>query len=148
MANPFRPPPYYIGDWQIEAATARRVLQGSIPETHLLPHSLSVLANRSLLLPTSSAVLDCGILNSLDIEITDIDDAEILAARIAKKVYTAVQVVEAFCKRASIAQQCVACLTELMYDAALDRARELDEYLMRTGKTMGMLHGVPVSLKV
>ncbi|KAG8695479.1 hypothetical protein FRC11_001450 [Ceratobasidium sp. 423] len=34
-----------------------------------------------------------------------------------------------------------------MFSQALDRARELDAYLLETGKVVGPLHGVPVSIK-
>ena len=39
------------------------------------------------------------------------------------------------------------CLTEIFVDRALERARELDEMLSRTGKIVGPLHGLPISLK-
>lgn len=59
-----------------------------------------------------------------------------------------VEVVTAFCKRAAIAQQCVNCLTEIFFEEAIARARECDDYLEKHGKTMGALHGLPISLKV
>ena len=34
-----------------------------------------------------------------------------------------------------------------MFDEALQRAMELDEYLRVTQKTVGPLHGLPISLK-
>lgn len=39
------------------------------------------------------------------------------------------------------------CLHEIFFEQAFRRARELDEYLARKGKTVGPLHGLPVSLK-
>ncbi|KAF2031623.1 amidase [Setomelanomma holmii] len=62
-------------------------------------------------------------------------------------VLDSVEVVTAFCKRAAIAQQCVSCLTETMFDSALARAAECDAYLAREGKPIGPLHGLPISLK-
>ena len=41
----------------------------------------------------------------------------------------------------------VNCITEIFVDRALARAAELDDYLKRTGKVVGPLHGLPVSLK-
>jgi amidase len=38
-------------------------------------------------------------------------------------------------------------LTEIFIDRALKRAAELDEHFRTTGKTVGPLHGLPVSLK-
>lgn len=53
----------------------------------------------------------------------------------------------AFCKHSAIAQQLTSCLTETMYEMALVRAKQLDDHLNATGKTVGPLHGVPISLK-
>jgi hypothetical protein len=39
------------------------------------------------------------------------------------------------------------CLTEIFIDRALERAAWLDEQLKSTGKVVGPLHGLPVSLK-
>ncbi|RDW62532.1 hypothetical protein BP5796_10834 [Coleophoma crateriformis] len=140
-------PPYHIDDWKSAAAAKRASLQASIPKSHLLPQQLAELAANSVLLPDDPSVLSCGILTPLDLEITSHEDAAILLAAIASGKYTSVQVVEAFCKRASIAQQCTGCLTEILYDSASKRARELDEQLRIEGKTVGLLHGLPVSLK-
>ncbi len=41
----------------------------------------------------------------------------------------------------------VNCLHETFFDAALTSAKELDDYLAKNNKTIGPLHGVPVSLK-
>lgn len=35
------------------------------------------------------------------------------------------------------------CLTEIFVDRALARAAELDEHLKKTGKVVGILHGLP-----
>ncbi|VDC00620.1 unnamed protein product [Peniophora sp. CBMAI 1063] len=81
------------------------------------------------------------------IAITETTDARVLLAKIASGQYTAHEVTEAFCHRAAIAQQVVNCLAEIMFDDALKRAKELDEYLRVNKKTVGPLHGLPVSLK-
>jgi amidase len=39
------------------------------------------------------------------------------------------------------------CLTEIFVERALARAREVDDYLAKTGKSMGPLHGLPISMK-
>jgi amidase len=41
----------------------------------------------------------------------------------------------------------VNCLTEMFFGQALDRAKELDDHLKKTGKPVGALHGLPISLK-
>lgn len=39
------------------------------------------------------------------------------------------------------------CLTVTMFDDAMKRAKEVDEYFAATGKTLGPLPGLPMSLK-
>lgn len=89
----------------------------------------------------------CGLLSPEELDITEKYDATALAALIAAKKLTSVAVVTAFAKRAIIAHQLTCCLTEWFMDEAIERAKYLDEYLQSTGKTIGPLHGVPVSVK-
>ncbi|GAB1528443.1 hypothetical protein RhiTH_011637 [Rhizoctonia solani] len=74
-------------------------------------------------------------------------DATDLARRLASRDCTALEVTTAFCKAAYVAQELTNCLTEVMFDQALARARELDMHISATGKVVGPLHGVPVSIK-
>ena len=90
---------------------------------------------------------ECGLLSEREIAITEDYDAVALADAIATKNYTAYEVATAFAKRAVIAHQLTACLTEWFMDEALDRAKDLDNHLELTGKTVGPLHGVPISIK-
>lgn len=39
------------------------------------------------------------------------------------------------------------CLTVIMFDDAIKRAKELDAEFKKTGKVTGPLHGLPISLK-
>jgi amidase len=90
---------------------------------------------------------DCGILTPEELKITENYDATALAEAIAARKYTAVAVATAFSKRAIICHQISCCLTEWMPELALKQAKALDDHLARTGKTVGPLHGVPVSIK-
>lgn len=141
-------PPFKISNWQQAVTDKRQSLFDSIPKSHLLPSELAEKAAQDKLLPSDPDVLSCGILSPLDLEITSIDSADVILERIATRRYSSLQVTEAFCKRASIAQQTTNCLTEILYDRAIERAKWLDEYQEREGKTVGILHGLPVSLKV
>ena len=53
----------------------------------------------------------------------------------------------AYCKRAAIAQQTVNCLTEICFDEAIAEATRQDMVFAETGKVIGPLHGLPVSIK-
>lgn len=134
-----------IADWQELAKSKRESVAVKIPKDWLLP-------NASQYTETSSiGVLDvprtCGILTKQELDITENYDATALVELMTSKKYKSIEVVTAFCKRAAIAQQCVNCLTEIMFDEALARARECDAYLEKEGKPLGPLHGLPISLK-
>ncbi|KAF8548984.1 amidase [Imleria badia] len=88
----------------------------------------------------------CGILSDKDIKITNFDATDILA-KIESREYTAVEVVTAFGKRAAIAHQLTACLTDFFLDEGVKRAQDLDDYLRENGTTVGPLHGLPISIK-
>ncbi|CAG8203927.1 unnamed protein product [Penicillium salamii] len=88
-----------------------------------------------------------GILSASQLQITELYDATDLLSKIEHRELSAYEVTEAFCKRAAIAQQVTHCLTEIFFEKALERATELDEILSKTGKRVGPLHGLPISLK-
>ncbi|KAF8153288.1 general amidase [Crassisporium funariophilum] len=88
----------------------------------------------------------CGLLSTKEIEITN-SETDVLLDKLAKGEWSAVEVTTAFSKRAVVAHQLVNCLTEIFIERALLRAAELDEHLKTTGKVVGPLHGLPISLK-
>ncbi|EXJ86327.1 hypothetical protein A1O3_03278 [Capronia epimyces CBS 606.96] len=81
-----------------------------------------------------------------EVEITE-TDAVGLADKIAAGKWSAVEVTKAFCHRAALAHQLVNCLHEIFFEAAILSAQALDDYYAQHKKTIGPLHGVPVSLK-
>lgn len=109
----------------------------------------------------------CGMLSPKEIEITDTTDLNLLLTKLSTAEWSSLQVTTAFYKRAIIAHQLVRfcflcipcqsigsrflcqtnCLTEIFVDRALERARYVDDHLRRTGKPIGPLHGLPISLK-
>ncbi|KAI1939307.1 Sterol 3-beta-glucosyltransferase [Ophidiomyces ophidiicola] len=74
-------------------------------------------------------------------------DAPTLVNRMRKRELSSVEVTTAFCKATVIAQNLTNCVTEVLFEEALQRARYLDDFLARTGKVTGPLHGLPISLK-
>ncbi|PVF94556.1 amidase [Serendipita vermifera] len=91
--------------------------------------------------------VSCSILDSSEIGITEEQDVRVILEKLHSGNWTALQVTTAYLKRAVIAHQLTNCLTEIFIERALKRARTLDEYLQRTGKPIGPLHGLPISLK-
>ncbi|KAF4538402.1 Acetamidase [Lasiodiplodia theobromae] len=73
--------------------------------------------------------------------IPDIDRVEELLSSISTRAVSAVDVVVAYTHRP------IGTLTEVLFDDALAHAKELDRHLAATGKPIGPLHGLPVTLK-
>ncbi|KAK5216376.1 hypothetical protein LTR72_010549 [Exophiala xenobiotica] len=74
-------------------------------------------------------------------------EADVILEKVKTKAWTALRVTQAFCKASALAQELTNCVTEVLYVEAHERAKYLDDYLARTGKTIGPLHGLPISLK-
>lgn len=85
-------------------------------------------------------------LTKSEFEITESSGTE-LVKKIAEGTLTSVEVFKAFAKRCTAAHQLTNCAMQLFVNEGLERARELDEYYVKTGHTIGSLHGLPVSLK-
>ncbi|RFU27849.1 hypothetical protein B7463_g8504, partial [Scytalidium lignicola] len=88
-----------------------------------------------------------GLLSPEELSLTETTDASILLHRLLKREISSLQVVRAFAKRAAIAHQLTTCCTEIFFEEAFEQAKELDDVLARTGKPVGPLHGLPVSIK-
>lgn len=92
-------------------------------------------------------IRESGLLSPKELEITETTDAADLLEKLASKELSAVEVTTAFSKRGAIAHQLTTCCTEMFFEAALATAKALDEHLEKTGKTVGPLHGLPISIK-
>ncbi|GFG09378.1 putative amidase C550.07 [Aspergillus udagawae] len=88
-----------------------------------------------------------GLLTQKELSITENWDVRGLLAQMREGTFSAEDVVRAFSKRAAIAHQVTRCLTEPLFPSAIQRAQHLDGILQRTGKPVGPLHGLPVSVK-
>ncbi|QLG74122.1 hypothetical protein HG535_0F06340 [Zygotorulaspora mrakii] len=87
-----------------------------------------------------------SLLSRQELAITNMTATE-LSQRIAGGELSSWDVCYAFCHRAALAHQILNCCVEIFFDQALQRAKELDDYLSTHGTTVGSLHGVPISLK-
>ncbi|TGO19798.1 hypothetical protein BTUL_0002g00420 [Botrytis tulipae] len=97
-------------------------------------------------IPLNTLSVARKVLTSEEIKITEAT-VESLVAKLAKGELSSTEVAKAFLRRAGLAQKVTNCITELLPERALSRARYLDEYLKTNGKTIGPLHGIPISVK-
>lgn len=130
-------------EWRAISEKAKQILADSIPSEWRLPKDKLPSDEQ---LDVRDVPKQSGILTEQELAITETYATDIVK-KIASGEWTSEAVTIAFCKRAAIAHQVTNCLTVTMFDAALQRARELDAYFKETGKTKGPLHGLPVSLK-
>ncbi|KAH7392809.1 amidase signature domain-containing protein [Pyrenochaeta sp. MPI-SDFR-AT-0127] len=134
-------------NWETLTKQKREQVKAKIPAEWRLPSELTANFHEKATISVLDVPRSSGILTAKELEITENYDATDLVGRLASGELKSVDVVTAFCKRAAIAQQCVSCLTEVMFDEALAKAKECDEYLATHGKPIGPLHGLPISLK-
>ncbi|TVY64789.1 putative amidase [Fusarium oxysporum f. sp. cubense] len=87
-----------------------------------------------------------GHLTERQLEITSSVPTMILN-KIANKSWTAEEVFLAFSFNATIAHHLTNPFSDVFFEEGFERARELDQYLIREGRVIGPLHGLPMSLK-
>ncbi|KAH8809239.1 amidase [Xylogone sp. PMI_703] len=131
------------GSWR-QIADAKKLQQKSkIPTAWVIPQ-YSCKGRKNL----TDVPLTCGLLSDVERQITSDYDATDLLERIKGGIWSSEQVVTAFCKRAAIAHQLVNCLTEIFFNEAIERARQLDREREANGSAhLKPLHGLPISLK-
>ncbi|OKP06355.1 Acetamidase [Penicillium subrubescens] len=129
--------------WETIAAQKRQALRASIPEEWVIP--LDILPPDTQL-DVTNFLKQSGWFNKRELEITSTPAPQLLV-NIATGSWTSEEVTRAFCKAAAAAHQLTNCLSEILFDKAIARARELDEYHRTTGRTKGPFHGLPISIK-
>ncbi|RFU25584.1 hypothetical protein B7463_g10752, partial [Scytalidium lignicola] len=97
-------------------------------------------------IPQNTTSVAKGLLTVKEIEITE-TTVETLTGKLSTGELTALEVTQAFLRRAGLAQKLVNCIAELLPERAIARAKYLDEFRKTHGKTVGPLHGVPISVK-
>ena len=85
-------------------------------------------------------------LSARELSIVECDATELLE-RIHQGDLKCVEVIQAYLHAATIAQFLTNCLSEVFFDEAIARAEELDAHMAKTGRPVGPLHGLPVSIK-
>ena len=129
--------------WESIAEKKRMALASAIPKEWVKPGLKEEMVSKGFV--NTSDYLDT-ILPKEEIEITSKTIPE-LSKLISAGEVSAVQVTKAFTHRAMLAHQILGCCSEIFVDEALERAAKLDEIFQKTGKTVGVLHGIPISLK-
>ncbi|PPQ76253.1 hypothetical protein CVT26_008288 [Gymnopilus dilepis] len=128
--------------WEVLSSQKRKALQDSIPQDWIIPYIPIKDQPNVLDVPEKS-----GLLTPRELQITNTEDVEVILGKLRTAEWTSEETTRAFYKRAIVAHQLTNCLTEIFVERALERARHLDEILAKTGKVVGPLHGLPVSLK-
>ncbi|KAK4934807.1 hypothetical protein LTR10_024025 [Elasticomyces elasticus] len=126
--------------WQKIAQKAQLLRDSTIPREWLLGDPVSDDVRNVIKVPYT-----CGIMAETELALTDKDATSLLELLKSGRVGS-YDVTFAFCKRAAIAHQLVNCMTEMWFDEALDRARELDRIFADSGP-VGAFHGLPFSIK-
>lgn len=88
-----------------------------------------------------------NILSQQELSLTEETDIGILLRKLSSGQLSSLELTRAFAKRAALAHQLTTCCTEIFFEDAFTSAQELDNHLATTGKTVGPLHGLPVSIK-
>ena len=132
--------------WQKIHAAKMTEQSGRIPKDWILQEDKFPAQTTADVRPVAAT---SGILSDRELQITGKEyDATSLTAAIAAGQYSAVEVVTAFAKRAAVGHQVCNSLTEISFSDAIEDAKKLDVAFKQTGKTVGPLHGLPMTFKV
>ncbi|KAL2841043.1 amidase signature domain-containing protein [Aspergillus pseudoustus] len=131
--------------WEEIAQQKRQERASKIPREWLLPDAVT--SNKTA--APFALLQSSGLLSQRERDLTSPEkhDATSLLQKLADAAITSTELVTAFCKRAALAHQLTNCLTEILFDEATARAKVLDEHRKRTGRTVGPLHGLPITFK-
>jgi amidase len=97
-------------------------------------------------LPKNVSNLPEQMLDSSVVSITSLLPEELISSLSLGHI-SAVEATSAFLQQAAVSQGLTNCLTELLPERALERAKELDAYYAEHKRPVGPLHGLPISVK-
>ncbi|KAJ4307787.1 hypothetical protein N0V84_012496 [Fusarium piperis] len=93
-------------------------------------------------------LLESGLLTPDELALTDSAlDAVATINRISVGEVSAEYVATTYCKRAAAAHSLTNFITEVNFEQCIARAKELDRHLHETGRPVGPLHGLPITVK-
>ncbi|KAL4931441.1 amidase signature domain-containing protein [Aspergillus undulatus] len=131
--------------WEAIAQRKRAERASRIPKEWLLPDAIASNSTASPVgLPERSDLLSQ---REQDLTSPETHDATSLLYGLSTFAVSSTELVTAFCKRAAIAHQLTNCLTEILSEQAIARAKQLDDHRSKTGKVLGPLHGLPITFK-
>ncbi|RBQ73376.1 hypothetical protein FVER14953_01664 [Fusarium verticillioides] len=125
--------------WQQKAAEARAHRDASLAKVE--PPLKGVPAAEQL--PKNSLELVPQVLTPREIEITESYTVTELLQILRERIISVEEVTRAFLRRAALAQATTNCITELLWDQAIARAKHLDSI----PSPQGALFGLPISTK-
>lgn len=147
-----------MGNWEALAKEKRDAVNSLIPKAWLLPAPVPLASEQRDV--TGKYIQQ--FLSPREVEITETDAVGIVK-QTTSGTWKARDVAEAFCHRAALAHQMVispsilifkcpnfkqvSCLHEILFEDAIADAQKLDDYFAEHKKPIGILHGLPVSLK-
>ena len=129
--------------WEVKAQKCRDILSASINQQWMLPKDQLPHPDE---LDVSDFITKTKALSPKELEITQSTATELIP-RLKNGEISAVDTVTAFLKRAHIGHQLLNFANEFLVDEALATAAEQDKYYQTTGKLIGPLHGIPISVK-
>ncbi|PHH61177.1 hypothetical protein CDD81_700 [Ophiocordyceps australis] len=131
------------GSWQEISSQKREALAASIPAQWRIPDDIMPPQSQ---LDVTSWPASSGWFTDDELAVTEMSATQ-LAAQLCSGQLKSEHVTRVFCKRAAAAQQLTNCLAETAFERALATARARDRHLEESGKPLGPLHGLPVSVK-
>ncbi|KAB8266302.1 amidase signature domain-containing protein [Aspergillus pseudonomiae] len=132
-----------MSSWQAIAKSKQESLRAAIPSEWIIPPHLLPPDHQT---DVTSFPRQSGWFTNRELEILSTAAPRILA-HLETGSWTSEEVTKVFCKAAAAAHQLTNCLSEILFDEAIARAKELDQHLQKTGKPKGPFHGLPISLK-
>jgi amidase len=125
--------------WQEKAAAARAQRDATLTKVQPALEGLPTTAE----LPLDTRELPKSFLTARELEITEQYTITELLAALRERKISVEEVTRAFLRRAVVAHAATNCLTELLWDRAIERAKYLDSL----PEPKGMLFGLPISTK-